>query len=234
MAMGIYKHSEGYWLRVLTAGAIGMIALATAAWAWSQGALLAEKLPRPSWELTLRAAKGAAPLEAPLTLLGGSRSDQMEPIGAAKVVSYDAAQSTVVIHDIGMNAGSVVSDVKRVRIGGGKDASGADLPASFNADVTNRNAQALIEPKYVQGGLAGVIMVVGGVLAFWFTGVSRRAVDFLIATDYEMRKVNWSTRREVTGSTWVVVGASVLIALFIFAFDFLFSQFFQRIGVLVH
>ena len=41
-------------------------------------------------------------------------------------------------------------------------------------------------------------------------------VDFLIATDSEMKKVNWTSRKELIGSTKVVIIFMFLIALFLF------------------
>jgi preprotein translocase SecE subunit len=58
-------------------------------------------------------------------------------------------------------------------------------------------------------------------------------VDFLIATDSEMKKVNWTTKGELLGSTRVVVLFLFFIAIFLFVVDLLFSAFFQLIGVLL-
>ncbi|MCB9836008.1 MAG: preprotein translocase subunit SecE [Phycisphaera sp.] len=62
--------------------------------------------------------------------------------------------------------------------------------------------------------------------------MQRNSVNFLIATDGEMKKVNWSTRKEVQGSTMVVVIASFLLAMLIFVIDYGFGAFFKLIGVL--
>lgn len=59
-------------------------------------------------------------------------------------------------------------------------------------------------------------------------------VDFLIATDSEMKKVNWTSRKDLIGSTKVVIVFMFLIALFLFLIDILFSYFFYLIGVLKH
>jgi preprotein translocase subunit SecE len=59
-------------------------------------------------------------------------------------------------------------------------------------------------------------------------------VDFLIATDSEMKKVNWTSRKDLIGSTKVVIVFMVLIALFLFSVDIVFSYFFYLIGVLKH
>jgi preprotein translocase subunit SecE len=48
-------------------------------------------------------------------------------------------------------------------------------------------------------------------------------VDFLIATDSEMKKVNWTSRTELIGSTKIVIIFMFLIALFLFAVDQIFA-----------
>jgi preprotein translocase SecE subunit len=59
-------------------------------------------------------------------------------------------------------------------------------------------------------------------------------VDFLIATDSEMKKVNWTSRKDLIGSTKVVIVFMFLIALILFLVDIVFSYFFYLIGVLKH
>jgi preprotein translocase SecE subunit len=56
--------------------------------------------------------------------------------------------------------------------------------------------------------------------------------DFLIATDSEMKKVNWTTRAELIGSTKVVIVFVILIAALLFVLDLVFGYFFQLIRVL--
>jgi len=57
-------------------------------------------------------------------------------------------------------------------------------------------------------------------------------VDFLIATDSEMKKVNWTTQGELFGSTRVVVLFLFFIAVFLSVVDLVFYGFFHLIGVL--
>jgi preprotein translocase SecE subunit len=47
-------------------------------------------------------------------------------------------------------------------------------------------------------------------------------VDFLIATESEMKKVSWSSRAELIGSTIVVIVTVVLLAIVIWTFDTVF------------
>lgn len=81
-------------------------------------------------------------------------------------------------------------------------------------------------------GIPIAFAVVLGVIAWRLTFVSRKSSDFMIATEGEMKKVSWSSKREVIGSTKVVILFTVLMALFLFAVDFAFQVFFKSIGVL--
>ncbi len=78
-----------------------------------------------------------------------------------------------------------------------------------------------------------VLMCVGlGYLLFWAVGVNRRTCDFMIATEGEMKKVNWSTRREIWGSTKVVIVFTLFLAFLLFSVDMVFWTFFGWINVL--
>jgi preprotein translocase subunit SecE len=58
------------------------------------------------------------------------------------------------------------------------------------------------------------------------------AVDFLIATESEMKKVNWTSRKDLLGSTKVVIIFMFLIAAILFLIDVAFGGFFFWIRVL--
>lgn len=89
-----------------------------------------------------------------------------------------------------------------------------------------------VNAKYIAGGVALLFLGVMAALMFFYLGRNPRTVDFLIATEGEMKKVNWSTRREITGSTGVVIFTMLTIALFCFVCDQLFAFSFVWIGVL--
>ena len=86
--------------------------------------------------------------------------------------------------------------------------------------------------KYVAAAVALAFLGGLGSLAFWALGRNEKTVDFLIATEGEMRKVNWSTRREVIKSTGVVIFTMLVIALFCFVCDRAFAWGFLQVGVL--
>lgn len=77
-----------------------------------------------------------------------------------------------------------------------------------------------------------LIFLVGfGLLLFWAVYSNRRTGDFFIATEGEMKKVSWSSRNEIIGSTKVVIVVSLLIGLMLFLVDILCMLFFTAIDV---
>ncbi|MCP3904946.1 MAG: preprotein translocase subunit SecE [Planctomycetes bacterium] len=89
-----------------------------------------------------------------------------------------------------------------------------------------------VQQVYVQATGSVILLAVAGWLGYWLIGCKPRVVDFMIATEGEMKKVNWSSRREILGSTWVVIGLTVFIAIFCFCFDRVFQQIFTWVDVL--
>jgi|HubBroStandDraft_1064217.scaffolds.fasta_scaffold251265_2 preprotein translocase SecE subunit len=57
-------------------------------------------------------------------------------------------------------------------------------------------------------------------------------VDFLIATDSEMKRVNWTTQKDLYGSTKVVIGFVFIVACVLFLYDLFFQTVFYLVGVL--
>jgi len=68
-------------------------------------------------------------------------------------------------------------------------------------------------------------------LGFWVTNKPTN-VDFLIATDSEMKKVNWTSRKDLIASTKIVIIFMFSVAIFLFVADILFTYLFHFIGVL--
>jgi preprotein translocase subunit SecE len=85
---------------------------------------------------------------------------------------------------------------------------------------------------WVQVGVPVAVTVLFGLLLYWITGVKRSSCDFMIATEGEMKKVSWSTKRELIGSTKVVIVFSLLIAALLFVVDICFMTLFGAINVL--
>jgi len=76
-----------------------------------------------------------------------------------------------------------------------------------------------------------IFLAIYGLLVFWFTN-KPGTVDFLIATDSEMKKVNWTSRKDLLGSTRVVILFMFLIAFLLFAIDIIFGYVFYWLTIL--
>jgi preprotein translocase subunit SecE len=96
---------------------------------------------------------------------------------------------------------------------------------------TDAAGQPLYIAKSVCAGVA--LAVLATILFFAWRAMNKPSnADFLIATDSEMKKVNWTTRKELIGSTRVVIFFVILISALLFLLDVVFGYFFHLIKVL--
>ena len=88
------------------------------------------------------------------------------------------------------------------------------------------------EPTYVRV----VVMLITALVFAWFgwmiIGTRRKSVEFLIATEGEMRKVNWSSRREIETATRIVIILTIFTAGYCWGFDMVFATIFRWMTVL--
>ena len=59
--------------------------------------------------------------------------------------------------------------------------------------------------------------------------MAKKFFGFFSETKQELKKVVWPTRRELTGSTVVVIVTTLMLGAFIGVVDFILSQIIQRI-----
>ena len=91
-----------------------------------------------------------------------------------------------------------------------------------------------VEQVWVQAAGSLLFLIPLSLVGARYLAFHQKFVDFLIATEVEMRKVNWSTRREIFGR-WrvlVVIGLTLLVAGITFVVDKGFQFLFQQVGVL--
>jgi len=77
----------------------------------------------------------------------------------------------------------------------------------------------------------GITVMAALLLLCWWVMNSAGNADFLIATDSEMKKVNWTKPVDLMGSTKVVIMFMVLIAMFLFVTDIILQYIFYWCGV---
>jgi preprotein translocase SecE subunit len=226
MAFGLYKPGYGYWVRVMTATVLGIITLLGCAWLWGQ--LNAYTPPVKEWQLTvagLDQAQPAAGTEARLlrtNTLDGTKA----VIGTATVSGFDSVTggSHLRLNGLALQAPASIDQVDAVEVG----------PAGSATSGTARSARpiAAFDKIYVQAAGIAALILAATWLGFWLIGMKPTTSEFLIATDGEMKKVNWSTRKDIIGSTQVVILWCILLAVGLFLVDTVFAKFFQLINVL--
>ncbi|MFP4055962.1 MAG: preprotein translocase subunit SecE [Candidatus Brocadiia bacterium] len=86
-------------------------------------------------------------------------------------------------------------------------------------------------PVPLRGGLTALVALLFGGVPLCLVLFHRGVVDLLIETQQEMRKVAWSPRHQVVGSTVIVVVTVVLLSLFIFVTDYVVALLNHFLGL---
>lgn len=223
MPLGIHKPEQGYWVRVLSAIFFGVLVLAASAWAWGQAQ--AAELPARSYVLELSGVDGEFDPGSTAELLrsGDNAEGTDELIATAGILGYTPSGTNTGRLEIQPPATTgplLVEDTERLTAG------------SASARVTAKIRVPIFPLIYLQAGVTAAVMLIGAIAIYYFVASHKSSVDFMINTDGEMRKVNWSTKKEIIGSTQVVIVAAFLIAAILFGIDQGFASIFRAIGVL--
>lgn len=231
MGLGIYKWGQGYWVRVLTA-VFALIVIGVGG-AWLSKSIGAYDVPKKSWTMLLTPIPGQ---EVPANLASGATivllGESPEPgrkgpeIGTAKLLSIATAGANkrMTVDKFVFSGKSDPQSIKGIALAAG----GSEVAAVSGVP----QGEAVFELLYLQAGGVAILVVLGAIAVYWFVGAHHKTVDFLIATDGEMKKVNWSTKKDIIGSTKVVILWCVLLVAGLFFVDLAFSTFFKLIGVL--
>lgn len=230
-----YKPGQGYWTRLMSAIGFGMIIAAGAFWAWStiEGKVVP---PMSSWTMNVQTAAAtdlaqSFPVNQQIELaaanaqVGDLDDANQDVVGTAIVQSVTETgegRADIVITDLLMSSATVNEQGIEKLIGA----------QGFRFNIEDRVGTPAFNIQFLQGGVALGVLVIGGLAVLIFAYVSKKSGEFLIATEGEMKKVNWSSRREVFGSTWVVIIISLVISAVLFTADLLFSQISTAIGIL--
>ncbi|MBA4029061.1 MAG: preprotein translocase subunit SecE [Planctomyces sp.] len=234
MPLGMHKPGQGYWVRVMTATLIGLFTLGAAYWGWTQSELVAVRLPSSTWSFTgaldsaLSSGDGSKlpTLGTKLTLQGPASEGGERPTIATGTIARRLATSDREFLVTGVEFAQGNASLERV--------ASAALPdgSALITNIARASRQPLIQPALIQGGFAGLFMLLGSVAAYWFCASNPRSADFLINTDFEMRKVNWSTPTQIRGYTWVVIFSALFVSAVLLVFDTAFALFFGAVGII--
>jgi preprotein translocase SecE subunit len=227
---------------VLTAAGVGILVLAGAYWFGDQVLTLVVAPPKVSWK--------ASDLGSQLAAWGKAHNDEIAGLhGIREVLSHKATSAKPVAsvtisdreHSYDLTSDKLQDAVNYRGPGSreGDSLSAAPTSASFSqSDKTGATVVFQLPANWATLNLLYIQLACGGVIVLFFAGLMwwtlnrPRIVEFAIATEAEMRKVNWPTRYEVLGSTWVVICGTLLMAVFLFSCDFVFTKFFHMIKIL--
>ena len=77
--------------------------------------------------------------------------------------------------------------------------------------------------------LVPVGLCIGGALLIFWLMNKPGAADFMISAEGEIKKVSWSSRREIAVSTLIVIFVVVIMAVMLFAADMTFKSLFMYV-----
>ncbi len=107
------------------------------------------------------------------------------------------------------------------------------MGSAWLAEQLKDKSIAGLEPVYTQAISFVLVLAFCAWLGYFLIGRKPKVVDFLIATEGEMKKVNWSSRREIRGSTVAVIGMTFIVAILISFLDYVvYTPLFKWINVL--
>lgn len=241
MALSIYKPGQGFWTRILTAAGVAALVVTGVFWIWAELAVIGTgpaTASKPRSELAQRLVSWGVANQHPIAALSAIRDVQTKiaPNESATFILLDnqnanytiSAQQLQTAWDFRLPSESAITrrientlprPPHKLTLDGTTVL--ADLPPTFA--YTNR--------LYIQLIVSVCILAFFTVLTWWLLN-KPRIVDFMIATEAEMKKVNWPTRRETVGSTIVVVSGTFMMAVGLWVVDLIFSELFININIL--
>ena len=107
-------------------------------------------------------------------------------------------------------------------------AFGAAIIAGLGCLQLYKKLQATDMGLWAETMVPASLFVALSLLIFWL--VNRRSVaDFMIAAEGEMKKVSWSSRKEIAVSTFVVIMVVIIMAILLGVVDLGFQLFFKEV-----
>jgi len=100
--------------------------------------------------------------------------------------------------------------------------------AAYGCWVLHQKLLAVVDSVWMQTLIPAALCAGFAGLIWWLSNIPSLS-DFLIAAEGEIKKVSWSSRKEIVSSTTVVIVVVALMSLGIGAWDFLLHLFFSSV-----
>jgi preprotein translocase subunit SecE len=107
-------------------------------------------------------------------------------------------------------------------------ALGAAVVVGLGCLQLYKKLQATDLGLWVETMVPAGLFVASGLLIFWLVNKPTVA-DFMIAAEGEMKKVSWSSRKEIAVSTFIVVVVVIIMAVLLGITDLGFQLIFDRL-----
>jgi len=107
-------------------------------------------------------------------------------------------------------------------------AFGVAIIAGLGCLQLYRKLQATDLGLWVETMVPAGLLVALCILFFWLINKASVA-DFMIAAEGEMKKVSWSSRKEIAVSTFIVIVVVIIMAALLGVTDFSFKLFFNEV-----
>lgn len=107
---------------------------------------------------------------------------------------------------------------------------GATILIIFVSLFVFKQLASLVQDRQTRLGVTAGFTVFSGLLAWKLMNKPKHA-QFLIDTDAEMKKINWTTRKDLIGATRVVMFFMIGIALLLFLFDTVYHILFYLMDI---
>jgi preprotein translocase SecE subunit len=158
----------------------------------------------------------------------GKTTEVFKPGEIVSRLEFDAVSEALREHRKQLEGKGEDDRAKLIRLPTPEDAGGSTQVTPASGDVEYTQVTLLPNVKYT-------IPLLVGILALWLAWrlVNVPAfADFLIATEAEMNKVSWATRKQLAQDTVVVLVTVILMTIFLFFADVIWSTGLKMIGVL--
>lgn len=100
---------------------------------------------------------------------------------------------------------------------------GVEEPVEFDAPEVSLDSKKVLGVLETWGQAAGLVFLVGCVVAAWIVLNRPGIVSFMAAMETELRKVSWPTKDQVVGSSIVVIVTMLVLATYLFVVDTLMT-----------
>jgi preprotein translocase SecE subunit len=99
---------------------------------------------------------------------------------------------------------------------------------AYGCWVLHQKLQASVDSVWVETLIPAALCAAFAGLIWWLSNLSSIA-DFLIAAEGEIKKVSWSSRKEIVSSTTVVIFVVAAMSIGIGLWDLLLHMFFDSV-----